>query len=119
MLYYAQSALQPVIHLACWCPYLFDVIGHMTGCCGTWKRLRIMDLFSDIKAIIMKILGIDGESVTPEAHLHFDLGADSLALVTMSVAISEKYNVELLAEDIVELENISELISLVEAKINT
>jgi acyl carrier protein len=78
-----------------------------------------MDLFSDIKAMIMKILGIEGETVTPEAHLHFDLGADSLALVTLSVAISEKYNVELLAEDIVELESISELISVVEAKINT
>ncbi len=77
-----------------------------------------MDLFSDIKAMIVKICGVDGNSVTTQAHLHFDLGADSLAIVTLSVAISEKYNIELLPEDVVELENIGEMISLVEEMIS-
>ena len=58
-----------------------------------------MELFSEIKAIIAKLLSIDPETVIKEAHLHFDLGADSLAIVNLSIAISEKYKVELLAED--------------------
>jgi acyl carrier protein len=77
-----------------------------------------MELFSEIKAIIAKLLAIDPEIVTKEANLHFDLGADSLALVNLAIAISEKYGIELLDEDVVELENVGELVSLVESRIN-
>ena len=78
-----------------------------------------MELFSEIKTIIGKRLAIDAEAVTKDTHLQFDLGADSLAILNLSVEISEKYGIELLFEDIVELENIGELTSLVESKINT
>ena len=78
-----------------------------------------MELFSEIKTMIEKILAVDAEAVTKNAHLQLDLGANSLALLTLSVAISEKYSIELLVEDIVELENIGELISLVESKVST
>ena len=77
-----------------------------------------MELFSEIKTMIEKILAVDAETVTKDAHLQFDLGADSLALLTLSIAISEKYGIELLADDIIETENIGELISLVESRIN-
>ena len=77
-----------------------------------------MELFSEIKAIIAKLLSIDSEAVTEDAHLQFDLGADSLALVNLAIAISEKYRIELLSEDIVEFEDVGQLISLVETKIN-
>jgi acyl carrier protein len=78
-----------------------------------------MELFSEIKAMIGKKLAVDAEAVTKDAHLQFDLGADSLAILNLSVEISEKYGIELLVEDIVELDNIGELTSLVESKINT
>lgn len=78
-----------------------------------------MELFSEIKTIIGKKLAVDAEAVTKDAHLQFDLGADSLAILNLSVEISEKYGIKLLVEDIVGLENIGELISLVESKINT
>ena len=78
-----------------------------------------MDVFSEIKTIISKRLGIDAEDVTKDAHLQFDLGADSLAIMNLSVSISKKYGIELIGEDIVGLDNIGELISLVESKINT
>ena len=78
-----------------------------------------MELFSEIKTMIVKRLAVDAEAVTKDAHLQFDLGADSLAILNLSVEISEKYGIELLVEDIVEMENIGELISLVESKINT
>ncbi|MBI2858810.1 MAG: acyl carrier protein [Chloroflexi bacterium] len=69
--------------------------------------------------MIGKRLGVDLETVTKSAHLQFDLGADSLAILNLSVEISKKYSIELKAEDILELENIGELIALVERKINT
>lgn len=75
-----------------------------------------MELFSEIKNMIEKMFAVDAEAVTKDAHLQFDLGADSLALLNLSIAISEKYSIELLVEDVIELENIGELISLVESK---
>lgn len=78
-----------------------------------------MELFSEIKTMIEKMLAADAEAVTKDAHLQFDLGADSLALLNLSIAISEEYSIELLLEDIIELENIGELIALVESKIST
>ncbi len=78
-----------------------------------------MELFSEIQTMIEKMLAVDAETVTEDAHLQFDLGADSMTLLTLSIAISEKYGIELLGDDIVELDNIGELISLVESKIST
>ena len=78
-----------------------------------------MELFSEIKAIIAKLLAVDAEAITKEAHLNFDLGADSLALVNLANAISEKYGIELLDGDLVELENVGQLISMIESRINT
>ncbi len=77
-----------------------------------------MEPFPEIKVIIAKLLAIDVEAVTAEAHLQFDLGADSLALVNLVIAINEKYGIELLDEDLVELENVGQLISLVESRIS-
>ena len=42
-----------------------------------------MDLFAEIKEIIVKELALDEEAVIPEAHLQDDLGADSLALLNL------------------------------------
>jgi acyl carrier protein len=78
-----------------------------------------MDLFSEIKSMIEKTLAVDAESVTKEAHLQFDLGADSMALLTLAVAISEKYGIDLPEEDIAEVENVGELISMVGSKLGT
>ena len=78
-----------------------------------------MELFSEIKEIITKQLAVDAEAVTKEVHLHFDVGADSLALLNLAIAISVKYGIELLDSEIVELENVGQLISLVESRINT
>jgi acyl carrier protein len=76
-----------------------------------------MELFSEIKEMVVKLLAIEEEEVTEDAHLQFDLGADSLALMNLSMSINKKYSLELLIDDMVELENVGELISLVESKI--
>lgn len=75
-----------------------------------------MDLYPEIKAIIAKLLAIEPAVVTKEAHLQFDLGADSLALLNLAGAISEKYGVELRDEDFAEMENVGQLVSIVESR---
>ena len=76
-----------------------------------------MELYSEIRGMIVKLLAIDDEDVTEDAHLQFDLGADSIALMNLAMAINKKYSLELVIDEIVELENVGELFSLVESKI--
>jgi acyl carrier protein len=76
-----------------------------------------MELFSEIKQMIVKLFAVDDDEVTEDAHLQADLGADSLALMNLATAINKKYSIELLIDDLVELESTGELISLVESKI--
>ena len=76
-----------------------------------------MELYSEIKGMVVKLLAIDDEDVTEDAHLQFDLGADSIALMNLAMAINKKYSLELVIDEIVELENVGELFSLVESKI--
>ena len=77
-----------------------------------------MDIFSQIKEILVKQLALDEEEVLLEAHLQDDLGADSLGLLNLAEALSELYKVEILGDDLVELENIDELVKLIESRIS-
>lgn len=76
-----------------------------------------MELFSEIKKMIVKLFAVGEEEVTEDAHLQADLGADSLALMNLAMAISKKHSIELLIDDLVELENVGELVALIESKI--
>ena len=76
-----------------------------------------MELFKEIKEIIISLFAIAKDEVTEEAHLQVDLGLDSLGLLNLATAINEKHGLELLIDDLMELENIGELVSLVDSKL--
>ena len=78
-----------------------------------------MDCYPWIRGVIAKELALEEQDVVPEAHLLDDLGADSLGLVTLAEAISAHYGIELLADDLVDMENVGELINLVESRISS
>ena len=77
-----------------------------------------MSKFSEIQEIIINLFAFEATEVTEEAHLQVDLGVDSIGLLNLAAAINEKYGLELLIDDFVELENIGELVLMVELKIN-
>ena len=54
-----------------------------------------------------------------EDDLLNDLGADSLALVTLAEAISGHYGIELVADDLVDTESVGELIKIVESRVSS
>ncbi len=78
-----------------------------------------MDLFAEIKEIIVKELALGEEAVVSGSHLQEDLGADSLALLNLTEIIGKRYGIEIMGDDLVEIENVGELINLVESKIST
>ena len=76
-----------------------------------------MDVFSEIKEIIVKEFAVDDEAVIPEAHLQDDLGADSLALLNLTEIIGKRYDIEITGDDLVEINSVSELVALIESRI--
>ena len=87
---------------------------------GNLKKKRYdMDLFDEIKKMIVNVLALESKAVVAEAHLQDDLGGDSLAVMNLAEAIGEHYEIEMLADDIIETANVGELVELVQAKISS
>lgn len=68
-------------------------------------------LFEKIKEILVEQLGVDEEDVTMDASFIDDLGADSLDIVELIMAMEEEFDIEISEED---AENISTVGSAIE-----
>lgn len=75
------------------------------------------EILAAIREMIMNEAGVEEDRVVPEAHLQEDLGADSLALLNLAEAVSSRYGVDVMADDVVDVENVGELVSLVQTKL--
>ena len=69
-----------------------------------------------IKEIIVEQLGVAVEEVVPEASFIDDLGADSLDIVELVMAIEEEFGLEIPDEDAERMQNIGDVISYVEER---
>ena len=56
-----------------------------------------------VKEIIQEQLNLDGVEITEESSFKEDLGADSLDLFELVMALEDEYNIEIPAEDLTDL----------------
>lgn len=56
-------------------------------------------VFEDIQDIIIDLLNVDKEKITPEARFREDLEADSLDIVELIMAFEDKFGNEISDED--------------------
>ena len=70
------------------------------------------DIASRVKAIIVDKLGVDENEVTPEASFTNDLGADSLDLVELIMAMEEGFDIEIPDEDAEGIATVAEYVIL-------
>ena len=66
--------------------------------------------------IIVDKLGVDRAEVTPEAVFVDDLGADSLDLVELIMAMEEEFGMEIADEDAEKLRTVQDVITFVSAR---
>jgi acyl carrier protein len=66
--------------------------------------------------IIVDKLGVDRAEVTPEAVFVDDLGADSLDLVELIMAMEEEFGTEIADEDAEKLRTVQDVISFIKAR---
>ncbi len=62
-----------------------------------------------VKDIIVEELGIDPERVKMEASFIDDLGADSLDIVQLVMAIEEEFNIDIPDEDVEKLRTVQDV----------
>lgn len=72
------------------------------------------DTFSEIKEVIVELLNVDPEKVTPEARFREDLEADSLDLVELIMAFEDKFGGEISDEDAQSITTVGEAVKYVE-----
>ena len=66
--------------------------------------------------IIVDKLGVDRSEVTPEAVFVDDLGADSLDLVELIMAMEEEFGFEIADEEAEKLRTVQDVISFIQAR---
>ena len=66
--------------------------------------------------IIVDKLGVERAEVTPEAAFVDDLGADSLDLVELIMAMEEEFGMEIADEDAEKLRTVQDVISFISAR---
>ncbi len=68
--------------------------------------------------LIVDQLGVDADSVTPQAHFIDDLGADSLDTVELVMAFEEEFDMEVPDEDAEKLETVSDVTDYLKQRLN-
>lgn len=77
-----------------------------------------MSVEEKVKNIIVEQLGVDLESVTPEASFIDDLGADSLDIVELVMTMEEEFDLEIPDEDAEKIKSVNDVINYIKAKVN-
>jgi len=68
-----------------------------------------------VKHIIVEQLGVDEDEVKPEASFVDDLGADSLDVVELVMALEEEFGLEISDEDAEKLTTVKHAIDYISA----
>jgi acyl carrier protein len=72
-----------------------------------------------VTEIIVGQLGISAEEVVPEASFIDDLGADSLDIVELVMAMEEEFDVEIPDEDAERIQTIGDAIAYLREKLES
>ena len=74
-------------------------------------------MFNTVKEIIAEELGIDSAEIDEDSRLMEDLGADSLEIVDMLMAIEENFGVTVSDEEAMTLVTVRDVAELIESKL--
>jgi acyl carrier protein len=74
------------------------------------------DIFTQVKAIIVDLLGVTEDKIKMEARFREDLEADSLDLVELVMAFEDKFGGEISDEDAQKIKTVGDAVNFLEKK---
>ncbi|MGA0198089.1 MAG: acyl carrier protein [Prochlorotrichaceae cyanobacterium] len=75
------------------------------------------EIYTQVKAIVIDKLGVEEEDkVKPEANFANDLGADSLDVVEMVMALEDQFGIEIPDEDAEGIATVQDAVSYIAQK---
>ncbi|WP_024787133.1 MULTISPECIES: acyl carrier protein [unclassified Lebetimonas] len=78
-----------------------------------------MALFDEVKEVIVEQLNVSPEEVKPEARFVEDLGADSLDVVEMIMALEEKFEIEIPDSEAEKIQTVQDVVDYIEKAKNS
>ena len=75
-----------------------------------------MDNFDKTRDIIIGALACEAEAVTVEARIIEDLGADSLAMVELVMALEDAFGISVPEEQVAEIKTVGDILTMLAAK---
>jgi acyl carrier protein len=73
-----------------------------------------MSIVEKVKKMIVDQLGVSESEVSPEKKFIDDLGADSLDIVELIMALEDEYGIEIPDEDAEKIETVGDAIKYIE-----
>ena len=74
-----------------------------------------MSVQEKVKSIIVEQLGVEADEVTLEASFTDDLGADSLDIVELVMALEEEYDMEISDEEAEKIRTVGDVVAFIES----
>lgn len=76
-----------------------------------------MDLYEKISAIFVSVLQIDESEITEDSHVLEDLGADSLDMAEILVAVESEFDITVEEDDVSGLRTIGDIVNYISTRI--
>ena len=80
---------------------------------GELKEMSSEEILEKVKGIIVEQLGVADTAVTMEASFIDDLGADSLDIVELVMAIEEEFDIEIPDSDAEKVVTVSDVVDYI------
>lgn len=84
-----------------------------------YDQLKKLEIFEKLRAIVVEKLGIEPEQVNPLASFTKDLGADSLDMVELVIALEEAFNIKIPDQTAETLLTVQHIIDYVSQKVES
>ncbi len=75
-----------------------------------------MALIDDIKEVVVEQLSVNPDEVKEESKFVEDLGADSLDVVELVMALEEKFDIEIPDDEAEKIQTVQDVLNYVESK---